>query len=112
MREIKFRTWTGKKMHYGNSSIADKTDWPLMQFTGLKDREGKDIWEGDICRNFWVEKYGKAPIYEVIFEKGAFGFKAKNGDRINRKHHSLEITKIDNWEVLGNIYQNPELMKP
>ena len=108
MREIKFRTWTGKKMHYGNSSIADKTDWPLMQFTGLKDREGKEIWEGDIIT--WgginsIVQFGT--ILTDDGEKKATGWVASE-ERVSMYDDCF----VDNTcEVLGNIYENPELLK-
>lgn len=113
MREIKFRTWTGKKMHYGNSSIADKTDWPLMQFTGLKDREGKEIWEGDILK--YEQRFGYQTIFsEVIWSERWCGFRTKFPDgSFNGANYPIGMEdETDKWgEVLGNIYENGDLLK-
>lgn len=106
MREIKFRTWTGKKMHYGNSSIADKTDWPLMQFTGLKDREGKEIWEGDIIR--WHHYTLHDILAKVEWHNGSF----KQFPIQNKGANCGDITNLSGkLEVLGNIYENGDLLK-
>lgn len=54
-REIKFRAWTGNEMftmyNEGFWAHADNNShWPIMQFTGLKDKNGKEIYEGDRIR--------------------------------------------------------------
>ena len=68
MREIKFRAWWNKKMHYDISLFGDcclRDKWMLfdekekpiyMQYTGLKDKNGKEIYEGDILRAHHEDK--------------------------------------------------------
>lgn len=90
-------------------SIKEVTNsWILMQYTGLKDKNGKEIYEGDIVKL----QHG---IYEVEFDCGAFLTKPQNIDDgpILFTRESLET--LFSWqepikEVIGNIYENPELL--
>ena len=63
------------------------------QYTGLLDKQGKEIYEGDICR----DKFGQ--VYEIKYSNGAYWFNW--------------LVLPDAWsvgiEVIGNIYENPEL---
>lgn len=74
---------------------------PLMQFTGLLDKNGKEIYEGDIL--FWDE----SNIGWVTFEHAEFivGIKNDPGAR------ALCAAREEELEVLGNIHENPELLK-
>lgn len=132
MKIIKFRCWDNKdkKMLYFDNynELADifnhlEAGFPgiLMQFTGLKDKNGKEIYEGDIiqckCEIVYImtnKPTGKMSIenYEVKWEesRGRWG-------RINEKKEfesldGLEKESLTRWyEVIGNIYENPELLK-
>lgn len=72
------------------------------QYTGLKDKNGKEIYEGDIVSAIDFEKTN----YKIKFEDGCFIF--TNGLR----GHQLDYSTIQNLqaEVIGNIYENPELL--
>ena len=110
MREIKFRCWDEDHMERNVCACyknLDKKEITLMQYTGLKDKNGKKIYEGDIVE--WVEDYlGEGNILkyksEVSFGGGSFII---SGSPLS------EFYKDENspFEVIGNIYKNPELDK-
>jgi hypothetical protein len=109
MRTIKFRAWDkeSKKMFFmngitgsffafdGEDSLKLHPEVPIMQFTGLKDKNGKEIYEGDIVAR---ESIADLPYKVEWFGTGWF---YSDGDMLD-EHDSPEI------EVIGNIYENPE----
>ncbi len=126
MREIKFRVWhkPDKTMHpylkvkFGKSvnvtfdgkfkdvdQITTKTvpnkDIEIMQFTGLKDVNGSEIFEGDILEHIVTPDLKAA----VIFEDASF--------QINRGDAKMLLGAggSDKMEIIGNIYETPELLK-
>jgi len=116
MREIKFRAWDRKmvEMEYQDNDTSWGAFWDsvhpdsekiLMQYTGLKDKNGKEIYEGDLIRNESLR------ICEVIFMSGAFDAKPVN---VPIKSDAVGF-KLEAWryriEVIGNIYEHPELRK-
>lgn len=77
---------------------------PVMQYTGLKDKNGKEIYEGDI-----LGSYGA--VFTVIFEDGCFKWStdaigANNQIAYKKTGH---FKNVGPFEVIGNIYENPEL---
>jgi len=112
MREIKFRAWfiTHKRMFssyefMGMSGFVDflknKTIFP-MQFTGLLDKNGKEIWEGDIVCMEDGGSYGFK--HEVLFKQGMFCVEDDGTWFPIGQFYSVT-------EVIGNIYNNPELLE-
>jgi hypothetical protein len=111
MREIKFRAWS----KYDNSMVSwnqiQNNDFVafcdpyyiLMQYTGLKDNDGKEIYEGDVVtwEDSLAEDYYGGPIVypeEVVeFKGGSF--------------YPVCMMPETEFEVIGNIHENPELLK-
>lgn len=127
MREIKFRAWLKEKkemidnarpdffckqLNYlrGNSAGGQDVlgvsteDIELMQYTGLKDKNNKEIYEGDVLSNGNDEK-----PYKVIFENGSFRAEFE-GDFEEYSFYLIDIV-AQHCEIVGNIYENPELLK-
>jgi uncharacterized phage protein (TIGR01671 family) len=109
-REIKFRAWgsTSKSMIpwqdlRQNLSLAfeqaKRDAIILMQFTGLKDKNGKEIYHGDCLSadgHFFVVKWDdRAAAFRFVDDAG----------------NSESPLNYDHIEVIGNIYENPELLK-
>lgn len=117
-REIKFRAWNEEEKKIMNpidlSQAREHFDWlgikdmPLMQYTGLKDKNGVEIYEGDIT-NFGVVGY----YTDLNWDGGGSlhpGFFFDGGE-MNYNDGFYNFTGTDECiEIIGNIYENPELL--
>lgn len=90
----------------------------LMQSTGLKDKNGVEIYEGDILLNTASENQEDWKKWRVHYADGRFLIDYKQIPKDKRKRKNLELEDLceDNvWiyglEVIGNIYENPELLE-
>ena len=128
MREIKFRAWIKnrqqmdmvdclelrknvnvKYIHTRLHGLKLKPfEVELMQYTGLKDRDSKEIYEGDIL------KYGSC--VEVVFYEPTMGRFMTELKKCNDESKIGEISSLspyytDNYKVIGNIFENSEVLK-
>ena len=128
MRKIKFRAWLKEerkmvnvetlfiginRLCFGNSKTEDLffrdfEEVELMQYTGLKDKNGKEIYEGDIVL---VKLGGTSTWYKTVvkFKEGAFIASLIDGEDyiyiFNRGFDS------NDFEIIGNIYKNKNLLE-
>lgn len=122
MREIKFRAWDllEKRMRYLNKEMVgfryyevfcntpDSRGFDLMQFTGLKDKNDIEIYEGDVVRGSAFED-GDLEIGEVAWFEYCWDISGLITD--GEFNDLMEWYAAGNLEVIGNIYENPELLK-
>jgi len=122
-RVIKFRAWDAseKEMVCWPSLYNDPDDWfisllegdepddVLMQFTGLTDKYGKEIWEGDLVQNEFAKKNGAKP-YIVVYQAPSFVMKQSKKAKFWATFDLAETSRQFE-EVIGNIYENPDLLK-
>lgn len=114
MREIKFRAWYGKfkQMSVPFNPIFEPMSWRkedgdvFMQYTGLIDKNGKEIYEGDyVAFNLGGLRMGER--HEVFYsEAEAMFLLAPNGNK------EIPATAFVRGEmhIIGNVYENPELL--
>lgn len=130
MREVKYRAWDKKRkimyctefdllsidFHKKQIWIATESgyeknikfeDVEIVQYTGLKDKNGEEIYEGDIVYTVY-DGY----VFEgvVVYDLSELGFKATNG----KEHYGSNfqyLTCCEEIEVEGNVFENPEFLE-
>ena len=107
MREIKFRAWDGKRMTTSGIMFNCSTGFletpigaqmKLMQYTGLTDKNGVEIFEFDVDN--------KGRVCEYFPQLGSFGFKKPNYSAITFLRQFI----TSGCEIVGNKFENPELL--
>lgn len=111
-REIKFRVWLGDRMEIIPWNIADKYQdcfqkGGVMQYTGLKDKNGKEIYEGDIVKRY--DDIGEVR-FDTKFENEGGTF-ATPGFGFYQIGETGALWHSDCLEIIGNVYENPDLLK-
>lgn len=152
MRQIKFRAWDESKLRYVtqtrkvcialdgtifyhnldasciDSLIFVRNDLKIEQFTGLKDKNGKEIYEDDIfqlligiSKKRFIQVNGSisSALHRAKFQHGCFGFVPIHPDKVHPDDrewrpffdHEDGCDWTEDIEIIGNIHQHPELLK-
>jgi len=144
MRTLKFRYWDTKNKKFdtdiglyliGGVDLANTLPegYEITQFTGLTDRQGKEIYEGDIVQLPYITPFGDLggdggvdELGEVVFAQGAFMLhmnfepeprsmlrmiERNKGEYVSNYGNTTIYSDKTLFEVIGNIWENPELLK-
>ncbi|PRR85545.1 YopX family protein [Clostridium luticellarii] len=120
-KEIKFRAWDKQNknmeevdllgsnvLHIKNSEWENIEDFEVMQYTGLKDKNGVEIYEGDIIRE-QSKRLDKYFVVEWLDRIGSYSFQPV--DKEAKSWPCFNFGSAKNLEIVGNIYKNKELLE-
>ena len=105
--EIDHISWLEDELYCIGDGITYKVlaeDLVLMQSTGLKDKNGKEIFEGDILKS---NKY----ITSVFYERGAYCVKFSRTPNTTVTMNVISFIEKYKTKIIGNIYENPEKLE-
>lgn len=112
MRKVKFRAWEARVKKYidwdnfinnpfgtWGMKAFNNDRYHFQQYTGLKDKNGKEIFEGDVLEDKWGYRFS------VFFEDGCYKTDSEDFEKVNERQINYH-----NLKVIGNVYENPELL--
>jgi uncharacterized phage protein (TIGR01671 family) len=122
MRDYKFRAWDGEaemmldsneldQSTLGHLKRANEINWHIMQYTGLKDKNGKEIYEGDLVKGQVASEVEGAEPFRFEATKVVWCEECGGFHLMGFFHDSLyRFSNQNAVEVIGNIYENSELL--
>jgi uncharacterized phage protein (TIGR01671 family) len=124
MREIKFRAWNGKdKMVDIGGAVDHYKSWDVMQFTGRKDKNEKEIYEGDIVKIHCDYEDKEIDYYYGVVKFGEYSDEGESSwgygwyfedyylisSERNLSGNTTILTESE-FEIIGNVYENSEIL--
>lgn len=89
----------------------ENPEWPLMDFVGIQDKNGKDIYEGDIVKH----PYGRAEsgfgVASIGFDDMYCGYSVQNSSEYFGSGIMQQFGSSADLEVIGNLFENPEIVE-